>query len=244
MARIHTPDETVRKAYRLKLSPQQRKHFIRLCALIDRRSTDLTWYHSVGCEVRKLLLQRPEDRRGWYNGLAEALGPSPAVLRKTVRFVKRYRRLEDIQTLERQRSTWTMVYLTFRLKPADARKLLKKAGDEKWNDTRFGAELNRLHPSERLGAGGWLPLDLQDLGVEKNLHKFARLTEQWLKFYEEIWRAQTDDLQVIVGSGDAKIRERRSKLIDQLARSLRVLTRTAKAAAEQLKPLGPTPTSE
>src|SRR5262249_61120398 len=93
----------------------------------DQHRTDLGWYHAVGKLVRDLRDAIPAARRGtgWAAALAVALGVSPSLLQKAIRFVELYPTAKDFKPLEDLGLDWTRLDLTFAVKGRKTRQALE-----------------------------------------------------------------------------------------------------------------------
>ena len=191
MPRSKPAADRQRRRYREKLDAGQRPAFDRLTNLMAAPRPELRWYHAVGALVRGLLPAAEKRRdKGALAGLAEALGPCPSLLQKVARFAQLYPSEKHLARLEQIGVDWTRLWLTFPVGGEKARAtLLREAVRGGWTSERLRYEVQRRHPSRRLGVGGRPRANPGAYGPEVTLCRLEQLSQNWLKFYEDAWSA-------------------------------------------------------
>jgi hypothetical protein len=190
MAKIQLASEEVRREYRASLrQPGQCAAFDRLVRLLTDPRDSLAWHHEVGRLVGQF---RPEDPRGtrWSRKLADALGPSPELLEKSLRFAELYHTTEDFQELEGMGVNWTRLYFAFVIKDPEARHaLLREAVNEGWSDKDLRLTIQQRYPSNRRGVGGRRRRAVQSHGPEVALREMERQSRAWAESHAGSWEA-------------------------------------------------------
>jgi hypothetical protein len=191
MPRIKPATDRQRQRYREQLAAGQRPAFDRLTGLVDAPRSDLRWYHAVGALVRELLPAAEKRRgKGALAGLAEALGPCPSLLQKAARFAQLYPSEKHLARLEQIGVDWTRLWLTFSIEDEKDREwLLREAVRGGWTSEQRRFEVQRRHPSRRLGVGGRPRAHPGAYGPEVTLRRLEQLSQNWLKFYQDAWLA-------------------------------------------------------
>jgi hypothetical protein len=190
MAKIQLAPEEVRREYRASLrQPGQRAAFDRLVRLLSDPRDSLAWHHEVGTLVRQF---RPEDPRGtqWSRKLADALGPSPELLEKSLRLTELYPTTEDFQELEGMGVNWTRLYFSFVVADREDRHaLLRQAVRERWTDRQLRLTIQQRYPSKRRGVGGRKRRAVTGHGPEVALREMERQSRAWAENHAGSWEA-------------------------------------------------------
>jgi hypothetical protein len=191
MPRIKPAADRQRQRYREKLDAGQRPAFDQLTNLMAAPRPELRWYHAVGVLVRELLpAAEKRHGKGALAGLAEALGPCPSLLQKVTRFAQLYPSETQLARLEQIGVDWTRLWLTFSIDDEKARAtLLGEAVRGGWTSEQLRFEVQRQHPSRRLGVGGRPRVNPGAYGPEVTLRRLEQLSQNWLKFYQDAWLA-------------------------------------------------------
>jgi hypothetical protein len=67
--------------------------------------------------------------------------------------------------------------------------LLREAIRGSWTSERLRFEVQRRHPSRRLGVGGRPRAHPGAYGPEVTLRRLEQLSQNWLRFYQDAWSA-------------------------------------------------------
>lgn len=145
--------EQARKNFRLRMSADLRHIFDQLVKMIENPVQDLPWYHRLGTIVASL--RNTSERSIPMNALEEALGPCSSVLAKSCRFVKEYPGDEDLRSLSKTGTTWTLLTLAFSIKKqTDRHRILREAVINAWSPRELYAQIHLRFPTGRRGMGG------------------------------------------------------------------------------------------
>jgi hypothetical protein len=176
------------REYRRQLPRKQRPTFDRLVELVAAPRPGLGWYHDLGSRVGELLPEGGGRGTGWFERLADALGPDPSVLHKAFRLVELYPDPKDLAPLEQRGVNWTRVTLTFSIADRGERHaLFDEALKQGWTLAELRAEVEKRFPSKRRGVGGRPRKEVRPHGAGPALRELGRQTTRWLDFYEGAW---------------------------------------------------------
>jgi len=185
--KIQTPRPEIRQAFRSELPRDMQEVFDRLTDVVDHHRDDLGWYHQLGKLLHDLRSQKGGGDRWSMKRLAPALGPSDSTLTKALRFVELFPAEADLRKVKKLGLNWSSIYNSFTIPPAKRLAFLATASKRGWSSERVRFEIKRQFPTSRRGVGGRPVRAPEDRGLELNLEEFARLSRDWLNFYERVW---------------------------------------------------------
>jgi hypothetical protein len=194
VAKITPTSAAVRRRYRNDLTQEGHKRaFDDLAKLIDAPQDTLAWHHQMGRLVGQL---RPENPRGtqWSRKLAQALGPSPELLEKSLRFAKEYPTKKELGILEGMGVNWTRLYFSFVVEDrAQRHALLQEALREHWSDKTLRLTIQERYPSNRRGVGGRKRKAVTGHGPEVALREMERQCRTWKESHAGSWAVMLEE---------------------------------------------------
>jgi hypothetical protein len=182
-----------KKAFRCKLETKQQEVFDQICKHIKQKRSGLPWYHKLGMLVKSLIPPgvEQEGRINWLEKPAGALGLSPSLLQKAVRFYDEYPSHQDVEELQRKGVGWTRLYVSFGVADKKARHaLLSDSTLLGWTARDLRFEAQHQYPTKRRGIGGRSSKPLTTFGPARTLREMKRVTNRWLEFYSHVWNQE------------------------------------------------------
>jgi hypothetical protein len=239
--KIRLAPEQERLAFRRRLASAQGQAFDGLVKLVADPRPDLDWHHRLGNFVRRLRLQDISGRGQVrsLDDLAGALGVSPALLQKSLRFADEYPRRAAVRQLEELGADWTRLMLTLAVPDRQERHaLLTQAVREGWSSERLRYEVQKRHPTGRRGVGGPTPRNPQALDPELTLRKLERLSQGWRRHYEHARSAvKRENWRRMVRDWPPERRDTLDKLLDEAEVALGDLLNRCQKARDLLADL-------
>jgi len=224
-----------RKDFRRKLENKGQEVFDQICKHIKQKRTCLTWYHKLGMLVENLIPAGVENegRINWLEKPADALGLSPSLLQKAVRFYAEYPSHQGVEELQRMGVDWTKLYFSFAVADKKARhKLLSDSISLAWTTRELRFEVQRQYPTKRRGVGGRRAKQLMTFGPANTLREMKRITKYWLKFHHHVWNQE--GWKGLLNDWAPESRAKLKSLVTELDYDLECLLRNAQEARDRL----------
>lgn len=213
-----------------QLAKPQRKIFAALEELVAHQERSLNWYYRTGSKLNELQDAAEKRDPGWVKDLAAALELSKSNLVKMRKFASDFT-LAEVQQLEQQGSNWGMITVIQHVSVKNRKEFLQQALAKGWNISDLKAAVQR-----RFGAhhAGGRPLR-KPKTARGGVCELERLSERWLRYYQEVWTGDDDPLQDKVREPTMKERQALVKLIPRVRETIR---KVRKATLEANRFLG------